>query len=233
VGSIGAVEGPRPEVGVATESGRSYYEITSLLRQSRVPYVDVLTDDFTFPETGSTSPRKSTRNYNSLKLIITTRKESLRFESDRVMCIEDLGKDIGLAKEKLIPILSPKKESDTLVIGIDPGKRIGLAAFMNQLEIESKVLGSVDEVVRRVSELFDNAPDVEKTVKVGFGIPLLANEIASRLRKKYDPRVARIMLVDERGTSSLSYRKKPYPETRDQRAAKLIAFRDGSDFAGI
>jgi RNase H-fold protein (predicted Holliday junction resolvase) len=228
VGNIGATYYPNAEVGVATENGKSYYQITSLLRQSRVPYVDVILGS------SSQNPfvaRNSTNDYNSLKIIITTRKERLQLDADQVICIEDLGQDSGLLREKLIPILSPKKDNNCFTVGIDPGKRIGLAAYFNQLEIESIVVGSVEDAVARVGELLQNAPDVRKTIKIGAGIPKLAQEIAATLEKRFGSKDLRIKLVDERGTSSLYARRKNVPGTRDQQAARLIAFRDGRDFS--
>lgn len=227
--SIGAFTGPNAKVGVATENGKSYYQITSLLRQSRVPYVDVILGNE--PSFGESFHRNSTSDYNSLKLIITTRKERLQLEADKVMCIEDLAQDSGLLREKLIPILSPKKDNDFLTIGIDPGKRIGMAAFINELEIESIVVGSVDDAIDRVGELIENAPGIRKTVKIGSGIPKLALHIAELLEDRYRAKDLRIKLVDERGTSSLNAHRNR-SGTRDQRAARLIAFRDGQDYVG-
>jgi hypothetical protein len=227
VRNIGA-NPPKAEVGVATENGRSYYQIASLLRQSRVPYIDVILSNGTGPDAPRYTGRNSTRDYNSLKVVITTRKERLQLAADKVICIEDLGQDSGLLREKLIPILSPK-DSDCLTVGIDPGKRIGLAAYINDLEIESIVLGSIEDVVARVGLLIDNAPGLRKTIKIGSGIPALANQIAAMIERRFDTRDVRIKLVDERGTSSLNACRGG-AGTRDQQAARLIAFRDGSDF---
>ncbi len=228
MGNIGA-NIPNPEVGVATESGRSYYQITSLLRRSRVPYIDVIMGG-NFPAGQNLNfQRNSTSDYNSLKLIITTRKERLQLAAQKVMCIEDLGNDSGLLRERIIPILSPKKDNDRLTVGIDPGKRIGMAAYINELEIESIVVTSVEDAVERVGKLLDNAPDIRKTIKIGAGIPKLAVQIASDLEKLYGKRDIRIKLVDERGTSSLNANR-GRSGTRDQQAARLIAFRDGHDY---
>jgi hypothetical protein len=229
VGNIGAISYPNAEVGVATENGKSYYQITSLLRQSRVPYVDVILGNGS-PRQNNFVGRSATTDSNSLKLIITTRKERLQVEAQRVMCIEDLAQDSGLLRQKLIPILSPQNDNDNLTIGIDPGKRTGMAAYMNQLEIESIVVGSIEDVVERVGKLVENAPNVKKTIKIGAGIPKLALQIASLLEERYKSKDFRIKLVDERGTSSLTARKKGNPGTRDQQAARLIAFRDGRDY---
>ena len=166
---------------------------------------------------------------NSNLLIITTRRERLQIAGN-VVCLEDLGDDPALAKQKLLAILYPLKESDWFVVGIDPGERTGLAAFMNQVEVESAVFRSIEETLLRVQALLDNAPNIRKMVKIGAGIPKLADKLAAGLGSKYDPKKVRIQLVDERGTSSLYRSGKNRFLTRDQRAAKLIAFREGIDY---
>jgi hypothetical protein len=230
VGSIGVLSPSNVEVGVATENGRSYFAITSLLRRARIPYVDVLLRDYTHSASTRSSIFLSHYSSKRLKLIITTRKERLQIVGNQIICIEDLGDDLGLAKQKLLSILHQFKETDRFVIGIDPGERNGLAAFMNHVEIDTAVLGSLDETVSRTCRLLDNAPRMRKFVKIGSGIPQLAEVIACKIASKYGPGEIRIQLVDERGTSSLYQNGKTSYGTRDQRSAKLIAFREGQDY---
>ena len=223
---IGARSLIRARVGVATQSGRAYYQITSFLKQVRIPYVDVI------PDAQRLSMHKNNCSAplcNSNLLIITTRRERLQIAGN-VVCLEDLGDDAGLAKQKLFSILYPLKESDWFVVGIDPGERTGLAAFMNQVEVESAVFRSIEDTLTRVQALLDNAPNMRKMVKIGAGMPKLADKLATDLGSKYDPEKVRIQLVDERGTSSLYRSGKNSFLTRDQRAAKLIAFREGIDY---
>ena len=226
---IGARSTVRAEVGVATENGKSYYNITSFLNRIHIPYVDIILDEISYPKPNRPSASIADYVAKELKLIITTRKERLQVSGKNVVCIEDLGEDIGVAKEKLLSLLYPSKETDWFVVGIDPGERTGMAAFMNQLEVESTVLGSVEDTVLRVAKLIDNAPRIRKVVKIGSGMPMLAEQIARRLDSQYRQKL-HIQLVDERGTSTLNSRGHGRIGTRDQRAAKLIAFREGKDY---
>ncbi len=226
--SIGARPVTKAEVGVATEDGRSYFRITSLLNKIHVPYVDVILGEPRLPHDEYYSST-SDQLVKSLKLVITTRRERLLFAGMNIVCVEDLGDDVGVAKERLFATLYRFKDNDWFVVGIDPGERTGLAAFMNHLEVESSVFVSLDDTVSRVSKLIDNAPQVKKIVKIGSGVPVLAEKIAKRLNSQYRQEL-KIQLVDERGTSSLNARAKNRIGTRDQRAAKLIAFRDGRDY---
>jgi hypothetical protein len=233
VGSIGVRSLSRAEVGVATSSGKSYYAITSLLKRARIPYVDVLlgADEGKSENRIKNSLLLSHYEISPLKLVITTRKERLQVLANEVLCIEELGEDLGIARQKILSILHPLKESDRFVVGIDPGQRTGIAAFMNHIEVDSDVLVSIDDTVSRTKRLLDNAPKMKRIVKIGSGMPLLAEKIASSLGSLYTDRdQIRIQLVDERGTSSLYANGKSQFRTRDQRSAKLIAFREGRDY---
>jgi hypothetical protein len=231
VKSIGGFLEPRVEVGVATSNGKAYYHISSFLRRIRQPYADIILDSRTLTDlpalaghTLSISPK--------IKVIITTRKERLLLFGPNIVCIEDLGDDISLARERLFSYLYPAKPTDWFVIGIDPGERTGVAAFMNNREVESAVLSSFEQTISRVSDLLDNAPDMRKMVKIGRGNPKLAVRIANELSSRYGEGL-KIQLVDERGTSVLSSKRSYKGVTRDQRAARLIAFRDGEEYSSL
>ena len=228
--NIGAKSPPRPEVGIATNDGKSYYRMTSLLNRIGLPYVDVIIDGQFSQQIAHLSSRMISKE--DLKVIITTRRERLLLQDCNMVCIEDLGDDVGVAKEKLLSFLHQFRETDCFVIGIDPGERTGMVALINQLEVESSVLSSAEETVSRVALLLDNAPPVRKIVKIGAGMPRLAESIANRLESTYG-RGLRIQFVDERGTSTLNSRSPNRMGTRDQRAAKLIALRQGRDYTRI
>lgn len=229
--SIG-IRSAEPEVGVATENGKSYYTITSLLKSTQIPYTDVLLHEYSHSDSIKSSSLSNDLAAKRLRLIITTRREKLLVSGKSVVCIEDLGEDYGLAKQRLLSILYPLKETDKFVVGIDPGERTGIAAFMNQIEVDSAVLGSMQDTIDRTRRLLDNAPKVTRIVKIGVGIPSLAEQIAEALKVVYRSDEIRIQLVDERGTSSLYSRGKLRTRTsRDQQSAQLIAFREGQDYS--
>lgn len=214
----------RSRVGIATSSGKSYYRISNLLKKTGIPFVDVVAND----------PNESDVSFSSTflsdyGLIVTTRKEQLRFPIENVICEEDLGEDAGLAKQKLLALLYPTRIDDVFVIGIDPGERTGIAAFLNRREVESSVHMTFDAMLERVSALIDNAPDVKKVVKIGTGNPYRALHIARLVAEKYNDLVE-INLVNESGTSALKRKGRALAGTRDQRAARLIAFRNGSRY---
>lgn len=228
MGSIGEITIPRPEILVATSNGRAYYRIVLLLKKIGMPFMDLIL----YPQfTTLSSHSGCVEDYlnQSRKVIITTRRERIEFCGNNVLCIEDLGDDVGVAKEKLFASLYPYKSSDCLVIGVDPGQRTGIAAFMNHREVESTVVPTVEMTVGRIAALIDNAPRIRKIVKIGLGKRDLANKIASLLEARYGNAIF-IQLVNESGTTSSGRHGHANGETKDQRAAKLIAFREGNGF---
>jgi hypothetical protein len=234
VGGIGVHFLTHAEVGVATESGRSYYAIISILKRAHIPFIDILFNDHSIGSISISTRRSafiSDESLKKLRVVITTRRERLQIPGPDVICIEDLGDDLDLAKQKLLAILHPVKDSDKFVVGIDPGQRTGIVAFMNHVEVNSAVVVSIEDAISQVRRLLDNAPKVSRIVKIGAGMPVLAEKIALSLDSFYGEKErVRIQLVDERGTSSLYARGKTLRGTRDQRSAKLIAFREGRDY---
>ncbi len=94
----------------------------------------------------------------------------------------------------------------------------------------------LEDVVTLVTKLLENAPQIRKIVRIGYGNPRVAQEIARRIEAAH-PLQVKIQFVDERGTSTLVSRARAGKKrtlvrsgTRDQVAAKLIAFREGREY---
>ena len=225
MGSIAETQVLKPRVGVATSSGRAYYRISNLLKKIDMPFVDVV-----IPEHGENDPSHPLAMFRGYGIVITTRRERVQFLLDNIVCEEDLGEDAGLAKQKLISLLYPVRTNDVFVIGIDPGERTGIAAFLNQREIESEVYMTPEATLARVGALIDNAPNVRKIVNIGAGNFYRALNIARMVAEKYK-NVVEINLVNESGTSNLRRKSHLATGTRDQRAARLIAFRTGTRYS--
>lgn len=116
-----------------------------------------------------------------------------------------------------------------LIVGIDPGSRIGVAAFYGDEEIYSSTLSSADQVVSRVQklqELTGNSTG-ENLIRIGNGDLGLAGVIIKGLKRDLMP-AARIDIVDEIGTTSNIITRPNRRGARDRRAAAIIAFRVGS-----
>ena len=225
---IGSFQATSPRIGVATVNGRAYYRISNLLKQIGITFSDIVLSKDAIFNADSDAFCSIAAVEREFKVVITTRSERLSLNLRNMVCEEDLGEDAGVAKERLMMILYPPKPDDKFVVGIDPGERTGVAAFINHREIESSVFSTIETALARVIVLLKNAPDVRKTVKIGCGNMSLAKGIAKRLNMQLAGAVE-ISLVNENGTSALKRKGKFLEGTRDQRAAKLIAFRAGEN----
>jgi hypothetical protein len=163
-----------------------------------------------------------------VKVIITSKKEKSYFASrstTKVLCIEDLDSDAGVVRERIFSEVFGNG-NDSLVIGIDPGERTGVAVFFDNHEIDTEVFASVQETVYRVGRLIRASDAARKIVRVGNGIPRLATEICGALRRAFGSEVI-IELVDEHGTSSTLRTHQNKRAVRDKLSARIIAFRKG------
>ena len=200
------------EVAIATVDGRAYYTLTRLLKDAGLPFDAVVPGE---------------QLDRTVRLVITTRKENSLIEHHNVICLEDLGEDITEMRQRLFGLLYGGKES-TFVIGVDPGERIGVAAYYPRSEVEVEVFESIEKALDRVERLIQNANAAKKVVRIGYGKPDIAGEILRQLRSR--GLTVSIELVDERGTSSLAGSRKR-KETRDQRSARIIALKRGRKVA--
>jgi hypothetical protein len=199
------------KVAVASLDGRAHYDIINMLKEIEIPFYDLVIGETVDP---------------NFKLVLTTRKERPLINHDRILCLEDLGKDPYIAKEKLFTYLYNEAEN-SLIIGIDPGKITGMAVYYRHKILITRSFYSLEEVVRTVIHIIRNTMAEKRIVRIGNGDPKLAIEIAMKILRNIK-KITQIELVDERGTSSFFHRKFDKKVSRDQKSAIVIASRQGS-----
>lgn len=143
----------------------------------------------------------------------------------------ELDGEPALVRVKILRSLMNSSGDDQLVIGIDPGTRIGIAVFYMQYEIESQVLTSIRKSVYMLSKLL-NGTTGKKIVRIGYGDPLMARKIASKLHAKFKDSVT-IEFVDEHGTSRVHPMDINRRGIRDRLSARAIALRNGRPFKPV
>jgi len=115
--------------------------------------------------------------------------------------------------------------SDELLIGIDPGKRMGLSIYYYGREVEHSLHISVEDLVSHLVRILAGLPAKKKIVKIGNGNMKLAKKITNLLNLKYCSDFE-IEFVDEQKTS---IKTKNYNQRgkRDMQSAKRIVQREG------
>lgn len=188
---------------VATEKAGAYYALVSRLRRAGLPFTSVLPDsDF------------------ECDLVLTTADEVARF-GPRAMALEELDENPGIFKGQVVSRLAGSEE--VVLVGVDPGKRTGLAVFYGQTRLAFGTFDSVRDVCSRVGAFARGVPSSRVLVRVGNGNRSMASKLVESLRREVPAAV--IELVDESGTSTGSSKMKGVE--RNQVAAAKIAFRKG------
>ncbi len=159
-------------------------------------------------------------------LIITTKEESMAIKHDNILLDSELDEDLAIAKAKIFSSLS-NNENDTLLIGIDPGKRIGLSILYNYEEIDSRIV-SINTLIELLGRLIVSIDAKKTIVRIGTGDLRLALMIAYEISHRFSS--IDIELVDEYGTtSSITNARARRRGIRDRLSAKAIAYRRGRD----
>jgi hypothetical protein len=188
---------------VATAKARAYYALVSRLRRADLPFSSALPDSAL-----------------ECDLILTTADEAGQFGS-RAVALEGLDENPGIFKGQVLARLSG--DGDVVLVGVDPGKRTGLAVFYGQTKLAFSTFDSAAAVCSRVGAFARGLPSSRLLVRVGNGNRPMASRLVDGLRREVPAAI--IEVVDESGTSTGSSKMKGVQ--RDQVAAAKIAFRKG------
>ena len=128
----------------------------------------------------------------------------------------------GLIMQKLDSV----HYSDELLIGIDPGKRIGLSIYYYGREVEHSLHISIEDLVSHLVRILAGLRAKKKIIKIGNGNMKMAKKITNLLNLRYCSDFE-IEFVDEQKTS---VKTKNYNQRgkRDMQSAKYITRREGS-----
>ncbi len=121
-------------------------------------------------------------------------------------------------------ILNPDFEEE-LILGVDPGQRIGLSIFYYGKEIGSSFHSSVQELVFHIIQVLGGLRAKRKIVKIGNGNMEIAKQIATMLNLNFCSSFE-LEFVDEQKTS-LKIKNFNQRGKRDMLSAKYISQREG------
>lgn len=197
-------------IGIATTDGRLYFQFVKALKCLKLEYDSLIPDDI--------------QNYSG-SLIITTQAESPKSAPQPVLFEEILKEDPtviqGIIAEKLDVGINPSE----LVIGIDPGMRIGLSVMYLGKEIERGLYTSPEDLANHVAKILGGLKAERKLVRIGNGNMKVAKQITTLLNLKFCSHFE-LEFVDERKTTRKvkNYNKRG---ERDMMSAKYITQREG------
>lgn len=199
------------QIVVATVEGRSYYKIVSILKSMNIGF-------------SSLSPEEASRT--NAKIIITTKNEASLIRREDLIFDFQLDTSPALFKAMLLKNLSGNYIEDILVVGVDPGNRIGIYVLYLHTELYSTVRSSLREAVKFIMNILSCINSSKKILKIGNGDSIKCNHIAQEIKNQNGSVI--IEIVNEFGTS-----RNILPNCRRNRdvgSAKSIAFRSGRIF---
>lgn len=159
------------------------------------------------------------------RLILTTVRESEKIQSNLIMFDDEFDYDPTIIRGKIVEKLDSGIHHSSLVIGIDPGSRIGLSIFYREKEIESSIYTSVDDLISHIVKILVGLNGKRKVVKVGNGNMKIARQITNLLNLRFCSHFE-LEFVDERKTS-LRVRNYNKRGERDKISARYITQREG------
>ena len=158
-------------------------------------------------------------------LVLMTSSETPKDIKIQVLYEDILDLEPTVIKGLIWQKLGTARYPDELLIGIEPGKRIGLSIYYYGREIENSLYVSVPDLISHLVRILAGLRAKKKIVKIGNGNMKLAKKIINLLNLKYCSDFL-LEFVDE---SKTSVKIKNYNQRgkRDMLSAKYISRRDG------
>ncbi len=158
-------------------------------------------------------------------LILTTRKESPLTCTKPILHEDVLEQNFTVIRGLMIQKLNLEYQEDDLIMGIDPGERIGLSVFYYGKEIESSFHSSIEDLVLHIIDILGNLRATRKVIKIGNGNMDIAKKIKKLLNLRFCSSFE-LEYVDESNTS-LKIKNFNQRGKRDMLSAKFISQREG------
>ncbi len=163
-------------------------------------------------------------NYKG-NLVLTTRKESPLKYKKPILHEDVFEQHFTVIRGLMIQKLNLDYEEKDLVIGIDPGERIGMSVFYFGKEIESSFHSSLEELILHIISILGNLRAKRKIIKIGNGNMNIAKKIEKLLNLRFCSSFE-LEYVDESKTS-LKIKNFNQRGKRDMLSAKFISQREG------
>ncbi|MDH5657792.1 MAG: hypothetical protein OEY17_00375 [Nitrosopumilus sp.] len=158
-------------------------------------------------------------------IVFTTRKESPR-KCDKVLLHEDIFEHHHtVIRGVMMQKLNQNFKDENLILGIDPGERIGLSIFYYGQEIERSFYSSVENLTFHIIQILGGLRAKRKILKIGDGNMKISKQIVMMLNLKFCSSFE-LEFVDEQKTS-LKIKNFNQRGKRDMLSAKHISQRDG------
>jgi hypothetical protein len=190
-------------IGILTSDFRIYYDLIKTLKFRGTPFRSL-----SFEEPIPVN----------IGVIITTEQEKDKIDFPLMVFVSD---DIELTIDIAQRTLKGKEKYQNLIIGIDPGKRPGIAIMGDGEILATAQVSSPENVFERVARAIKSYPAEESVIRIGHGDTTHRNRIINSLSQFG----LKIEIADESRTTRIS-------EAPDIDAAIDIALKNGVEAKG-
>jgi hypothetical protein len=203
----------KAKIALATVSGKAYYKLVSELKQRDISFLSLMPRD----------PLPLT-----IKVVITTEKERHLVKHPNVLVFNEETDATPIVNEA-IKTVQGKKNYEKVVVGVDPGKTVGLAILGDENVLETLTCSSLEETVNSILRMLEKPQAINNRVKIGNGAPLYTKQLLDLLDEALPEEVG-IEIVSEEGTSRFGKETVHRRDVKDVMSAIRIAGRKGSVF---
>jgi len=200
----------KAKIAVVTVSGKAYYLVVNELKRKKLPFLSLKPTDKIPVDT---------------KVVITTEREAAQVNHPAKVVFKDDSDPTQVIAEAE-RILRGKSSYEKLVIGIDPGKTIGIAALGDGRIIETANGSGDEETFRIVMDIVRRNPADSVVIRVGDAAPAYAEDLLSLFVQRLPANVS-VEVVSEAGTTRLSEEFPNRQGVKDVISAIKIAGRFG------
>lgn len=176
-------------IGVLTEDFRLYHELVRIMKQREISFASLTFGNDIPPYVG---------------VIITTKDESIYIDTQLKIVAEDFGYPKRYGDEvfnaiidNALVMLLGKRQIDRLIVGIDPGKRPGIALIAHGIVLQTIQTCSPRHAISFLRTLLEVYAKKRTLVRVGNGAPHVRNIIINAMLEMG----VKVELVDEDSTS--------------------------------
>jgi len=199
-------------LGILTRDFAAYYDLVAHLKERDIPFLS-LSFDRPIP--------------SGVGVVLTTPAEAGSIAFPVVVGFEG---DAQRAVDHALEALKGRPRYGTVVVGVDPGERPGIAVYGDGRLLRVEQAGNPERVVDEVARAMEGLAAEHFVVRIGHGGGVLRDRIINELLRSDRTSRAVLEVVDETRTSQ------PPPgeeEPSDIAAAKAIAMAQGFTVHGF
>lgn len=193
-------------IGLLTQNFAAYYELVKYLKERDIAFLSLAFNEPIPPGVG---------------VVITTPEEAGRIPFPDIVLYRN---DPRVAADMALEVLQGRPQYTTVVVGVDPGERPGVAVYGDGRLLRVEQVQLPELVVDEVARTIEGLSAEHFVVRVGHGGGTLRDRIINELLRSDRASRATIEEVDETSTSPVALREH---DSSDIAAAKAIAMAHG------